>query len=350
MTEPLERSGPRPTSGRGRGARLRRACSHALRGALARTSLGLTRWLPLSAGQRLGAWIAALAVRIPGRARDAVLTNLGLCFPHLKDAERQRLAKESLAQGIAAMLELGPLWNWRRERVLSLVREVDGLEKLDAAVSSGRGLVLLGPHLGAWELAGLFVSARVPMTSLYRPPRVRALERCFKRARERFGARLVPADAGGVRTLFRTLQRGEAVAVLPDQDPGQDGGIFAPFFGVLTKTSTLTARLLAGTHAAAILCWAERLERGRGYRLHFLELDPGLLRCGDIERATCALNLELERLIRHFPRQYLWSYRRFRHRPPGHRNPYRKGIAACEALRTGEVVADEQASRVTPAP
>lgn len=318
-----------------------------MRGALAHTSLRLSSWLSLSAGQRLSIGIAPLAVRIPGRARDSILTNLALCFPNLGEAERRCLAQQSLAEGIAAMLELGPLWTWRRERVLALVREVNGLEKLEAAVSSGRGAVLLGPHLGAWEIAGLFASTRVPMTSLYRPPRVRALEHRLRHARERFGARLVPADAGGVRTLFRTLQRGEAVAVLPDQDPGQDGGIFAPFFGVPAKTSTLTARLLAATDAAAILSWAERLEHGRGYRIHFLELDPGLLRCGDIQRATCALNLELESLIRQFPRQYLWSYRRFRHRPPGHRNPYRHGIAQMGAV----VVAEEDtASRATRSP
>ncbi len=290
----------------------------------------------------MGGWLAPFLSRIPGRARDSVLTNLALCFPNLGDAERRRLAEECLAEAVAAMFELGPLWTWRRERVLALVREVAGLERVQAAISCGRGVVLIGPHLGAWEMAGLFASAQVPMTSLYRPPRVRGLELRLRRARERFGARLVPADAGGVRNLFRALQRGEAVGVLPDQDPGQDGGIFAPFFGVPAKTSTLTARLLASTDAAAILSWAERLSDGRGYRMHFIELDPGLLRCGDIERATSALNLELERLIRQFPRQYLWSYRRFRHRPPGHRNPYRHGIEHC--------VASEQASGVTPTP
>jgi len=264
--------------------------------------------------------------------RDSILTNLALCFPELAEEERWGLARASLTASIAAMLELGPLWNWDRERVLSLVREVNGLEALDAAVSSGRGAVLIGPHLGAWEIAGLFVSARAPVTSLYRPPQVRGLEHRLKRARERFGARLVPADAGGVRALYRSLQRGEVVCVLPDQDPGSSGGIFAPFFGLLARTSTLTARLLAHSEAVPILTWAERLERGRGYRLNFIELDAGLLCCGDVERATHALNLELENLIRRFPRQYLWSYRRFRHRPPGHANPYRRGSAPTEMV------------------
>jgi KDO2-lipid IV(A) lauroyltransferase len=122
------------------------------------------------------------------------------------------------------------------------------------------------------------------------------------------------------------------VGVLPDQDPGPDAGVFAPFFGVQAKTSTLTARLIAGSDAAPFLTWAERLERGQGYRLHLIELDAGALRCGDVERATRALNLELERVIRQLPRQYLWSYRRFRHRPPGQRNLSRPGASRAVAL------------------
>lgn len=166
-------------------------------------------------------------------------------------------------------------------------------------------MVLLGPHLGAWEMVGLFVSSRAAMTTLYRPPRVRQLEGVYRHARARFGAQLVPAGAAGVRALLRTLRRGELVGVLPDQDPGVGSGVFAPFFGVAANTCTLAVRLLASTGAVPILAWAERLERGRGYHLHFVEPDHALR--GDTESATRSLNLELERLIRSRPQQYLWS-------------------------------------------
>jgi KDO2-lipid IV(A) lauroyltransferase len=331
LPDPLELPAP-PARHAGR-SRVRRALRHAFRSVLARASLRISSWLPLSAGQRLGTLLAPVAIRFRGRVRDSILTNLQLCFPELGEEERRDLAEEGLAASIAAMLELGPLWNWERERVLSLAREVDGLEALDAAISSGRGVLLIGPHLGAWEMAGLFVSARTRVTSLYRPPQVRGLELCLKRARERFGARLVPADAGGVRALYRALQRGELVCVLPDQDPGASGGgVFVPFFGQPARTSTLAARLLASTQAVPIMAWAQRLERGRGYRLQFYELEADSLRSGDLELATAALNLELEQLVRRLPGQYLWSYRRFRHRPPGFPNPYRRGGAPAEMV------------------
>ena len=288
--------------------------------------------------RRLGSCLARVAIRFPGRARDSMLLNLALCFPELDAEARGRLALESLTEAFRTMLELGPLWRWKRERVLALVREVVGLERFDAALSSGRGVVLLGPHLGAWEMVGLYVSAHAAMTSLYRPPRVRRLETLCRRARERFGARLVPADASGVRELYRALRRGELVGVLPDQDPGRHAGVFAPFFGHLANTGTLAVRLLASTDAVPLFAWAERLEHQRGYRLHFVEPEGPGLRCQDLPCAALSLNLELERLIRARPQQYLWSYQRFRSRPAGRPNPYRRGR---ERTSASAVAADD---------
>jgi KDO2-lipid IV(A) lauroyltransferase len=262
------------------------------------------------------------------RVRGSLRTNLELCFPELDPAARRDLARRSVAQGVAAMLELGPLWRWDRERVLGLVREFRGREHWDAARSAGRGIVMLTPHFGAWELTSLFVSAHIPLTALYRPPRVAALDPVYRHARERFGAKLVPADASGVRALYRALRRGEAVGLLPDQDPGHGAGEFVPFFGIPANTSTLTARLMAHCEATPLLVWAERLARGQGFRLHFIPLDDPALRCGDLTRATLALNQAIERVVRTCPEQYLWTYRRFRQRPDGERNPYRHGHAA----------------------
>ena len=211
---------PQPPSGTRALKRARRAWKHAVRSTSARAGLKLMSWLPLSAGQRLGNWFAPLAVRVPGRARNSMMTNLGLCFPELGAAEKRKLATESLANATASMLELGPLWSWPRERVLSLVREVVGLERIEGAIASRRGVVLLGPHLGSWEIVGLWVSARMPMTSLYRPPKVPGLEDPLRGARAR-AARTSSRPTPAARALFRTPQRGEVVGVLPDQDPGR---------------------------------------------------------------------------------------------------------------------------------
>jgi KDO2-lipid IV(A) lauroyltransferase len=219
------------------------------------------------------------------------------------------------------LLEAGPLWLWPRERVLGLVREVVGEPALEAAFATGRGVVLLAPHLGCWELAGLYCSARYPLTSLYQPFRLEGLDRLMRAARARAGARLVPATGAGVRALRRALARGEAIGILPDQDPAVGSGVFAPFFGVPAHTMTLALRLIQHSAAPAVFVFAERLGSGVGFRLHFVAADPGLAD-PPIDVAAASLNQGVERCIRQAPAQYLWVYKRFKTRPPGEAKVY----------------------------
>ncbi len=152
------------------------------------------------------------------------------------------------------------------------------------------------------------------------------MESFYTAARERTGAKLVPADVGGVRALHRALKSREVVGVLPDQDPGRGSGIFVPYFGVLANTTTLVAKLLAKHEVPLFVVWCERLADARGFRMHYVETTDAGLRSPDVEVATRAMNRELEQLVRSSPEQYLWSYKRLRNRPSGLRDPYRYGV------------------------
>jgi KDO2-lipid IV(A) lauroyltransferase len=108
---------------------------------------------------------------------------------------------------------------------------------------------------------------------------------------------------------------------MPDQDPGLGAGVFVPFFGVLAATSTLIARLVQTTGASMVLAFAERLPSGAGFRLHLRPGSPGI-HDPDLLAATASLNCDIEGLVRERPEQYVWSYKRFRIRPPGDPSPY----------------------------
>jgi Kdo2-lipid IVA lauroyltransferase/acyltransferase len=296
--------------------------------ALTCTGIRMLGRLGYRAIHRLGGAAGRVLAAVPNDSLRATRLNLEMCLPELDAVERRNLERASLIESGRTMLELGALWCWPRERVLALVRETEGLDLFQAALARKRGVLLLTPHLGSWELAGLFVSSIAPVTAMYTPPRHREMERFYNGARERLGARLVPADASGVRALHRAIREGQVAGVLPDQDPGHGSGLFVPFFGVLANTTTLVAKLAHKTGAPVVLTWAERLEGGAGYRMHFVEPAMPELAGGDTEAAVRAMNRELERLIRSSPCQYLWSYKRFRYRPPGLKNPYRHGIDA----------------------
>jgi len=271
--------------------------------------------LPLPLLHGIGAVLGWLSWLVPNPNNSVTRRNLELCFPTLTPAARRTLARRTLIETGKALLETPLLWLAPGERVLELVREVRGLELVERGLAAGRGVIVVSPHLGNWELCGLYL-ARYGITSLYRPPRKQALESLIRIARERLGATLVPTDARGVRALYQALARGGMIGILPDQDPRDEAGAFAPFFGVPAKTMTLLPRLAQKSGAPVLFTFAERLPRGRGFRLHFLPAPAGI-HSADIATAVRALNQGVEQCVRMAPEQYQWAYKRFRTRPEG---------------------------------
>jgi len=272
-------------------------------------------FLPLPVIHGLGYLVGMILYRIPSRLRRVTRRNIDLCFPELDAGQRKRLARASLVETGKALLETGPLWVWPGSRALHLIRQVEGLPLVQAAQDRGRGVILLTPHLGSWEAAGLYGATAFGMTGLYRPLRIPELEILVAEARGRLGARYVPATPAGIRRLYRSLRAGETIAILPDQEPGHGAGRFSRYFNIPAWSMTLPVRLADRTGAEVIFAWCKRLTRGRGYILYFSPAPPAL-HSRDIDTATQAMNQAIEALVRQCPAQYLWGYRRFRTRPP----------------------------------
>jgi KDO2-lipid IV(A) lauroyltransferase len=131
-----------------------------------------------------------------------------------------------------------------------------------------------------------------------------------------------------VRQLFKILKDGGVVGILPDQQPKQGDGEFAPFFDVPALTMTLLGRLANRTGAAVMFAYCERIDGGREGRPAFaLHIDaaPEAVADADPVLAVTALNSALERIARRDPSQYQWTYKRYTLRPSGRGedNPYR---------------------------
>lgn len=228
------------------------------------------------------------------------LATSNLCADRASCAKVQRAC---IAETGKAVAELPKLWFGPATEVDRLVTCNDWAVA-DEGLRRGKGLILLTPHLGSFEAAGLHAARRAPLTVLYRPPRLRWLEALMEEGRRRTSAQLAPATLRGVRMLYKALQRGEAVGILPDQAPGAGEGVWAPFFGKPAYTMTLVGRLQKASGAAVVMAYAERLSGGRGYILHMTELT------GPLDEAS--LNRAIEQAVSRLPEQYLWSYNRYK--------------------------------------
>jgi KDO2-lipid IV(A) lauroyltransferase len=227
-------------------------------------------------------------------------------------------------------------WMWLRpggERLDHIV-QWHGAERVQAALDAGRGLVLLTPHLGCFEMCAQAYAERFgalkPITVLFRPARQAWLREVVDVSRRREALDTAPATLAGVRQMIRALRKGETVGLLPDQVPPDGLGVWAPFFGQRAYTMTLAARLVQQTGAAWLLMHCERLPHGRGYVLHVhappepLPAAPGPVPATADKAAAAAaaesravdsatvINRAMEYLIRQCPEQYLWGYHRYK--------------------------------------
>ncbi|HQT25759.1 MAG TPA: lysophospholipid acyltransferase family protein [Burkholderiales bacterium] len=255
--------------------------------------------LPLPFIHRLGAVLGRIVYILSPSYAKRLRENLEISRCYSGMEEYERLLKASISETGKAFLELFPIWFGEGMEKRVLCEDWGTVEK---AESAGKGIIFLTPHLGSFEISALYCAQFMPLTVLYRKPKLSWLEPLMNRGRRHVS--LAPANLSGVRKLMKALKKGEAIGLLPDQAPGAGEGEWAEFFGRPAYTMTLAGRLADASDAAVIMAFAERLADGKGYRLHLEEITGAI--------TPRSLNEAIEKLVRTCPSQYLWSYNRYK--------------------------------------
>lgn len=267
----------------------------------------LAALLPLGALHRLGILLGWATYWLSGNYARRLRENLSYGIGSYPEKDLRKVLNASVAETGKGVAELPWLWCRPLPEVTASVKTCHGWEHVEAARARGNGIIFLTPHLGCFEISATYVAVSIPITVLYRPPKLAWLEQVMRGGRERGQMRLARTDVGGVRLLYKALKRGEAIGLLPDQVPGKGEGEWADFFGRPAYTMTLVGRLAESSGAAVLMAYVERLPESAGYAIHFtpLEFVPGT-------PITKQINAALEEVVRVCPTQYLWSYNRYK--------------------------------------
>ncbi len=272
--------------------------------------LRLLALLPLRVLHAFGSGLGRLVLWRHGKTAQNTAVNLRIVRPHLDYAAQAALLREVMGESGKSASEIVKVWGAGAERSLALIREVRGETLLDTALAAGKGVIIAAPHLGCWELLNYWLCRKTPMAILYRPPRIAAIEGLLRKVRGALAPEQVRADGAGVRTLYKRLAAGGTVGILPDQKPRAGEGEFAPFFGREALTMVLLPRLAARTGATVLFAFAERLPRGKGYRVHLLPAPLGLADADPVVACT-ALNRGVQDCVELAFAQYQWQYKRY---------------------------------------
>ncbi|MCQ4281391.1 lysophospholipid acyltransferase [Pseudomonas stutzeri] len=292
-----------------------------LKGALVVGFLRLFALLPWRAVQGSGRFIGWLMWKLPNRSREVARINLSKCFPELEAAERERLLGQSLQQIGMAFTESACAWIWPADKTLRLVKEVQGLEVLEQALASGKGVVGITSHLGNWEVLNHFYCAQCKPIIFYRPPKLKAVDDLLQRQRVQLGNKVAPSTREGIISVIKEVRKGGAVGIPADPEPSEGAGVFVPFLGTQALTSKFVPGMLTGGKAMGVFLHALRLDDGSGYKV-ILEAAPPAMYDEDVEVAVAAMSGVIERYVRNWPSQYMWTMKRFKKRPAGEKRWY----------------------------
>jgi len=273
--------------------------------------------LPWSWQRTLADTVAWLWRRINARESRVTRRNLELAFPQLDAAQRARLHREVLRTTARQALETLYLWTHDPARNLSRhLRERHGEALYDAALASGKGVIVIAPHYGNWELLNQWLASRGPIAIVYAPPENPVGDEFLQLCRGGDNVRQVRAEGPAVRQLFKVIKEGGATGILPDQQPKNGDGVFVPFFGIQALTMTLVNRLAERTGATLLYGWCERTGPDLDFALH-IEPAEAQIADPDLQLAAATLSSGIERIARRDPAQYQWTYKRYTLRPPG---------------------------------
>jgi Kdo2-lipid IVA lauroyltransferase/acyltransferase len=292
--------------------------SHRAEYAALRSAVAAMERLSFSTAGRVGARIGRLGYAPLGIRRAVVERQLAAAFPDRDRSEIERIARACYGHLGRTSIETAILPSYSANEIIDLFENVNGWELIQERMALGKGLILVGGHLGNWELGGAYLAARgLPLDAVARHMSNPLFDRYLTGTRQRIGMTVVH-DESAVRRVPRSLRSGRAVAFLVDQGAVGLASTWVQFFGRFAKTPRGPAVFALRLGTPVVFGVALRKPSGR-YELSFEPIDVHETgdREADVDRIVADYTMTLERWVRRAPEQYFWHHRRWKHQRPG---------------------------------
>lgn len=269
--------------------------------------------LPFDFSVKIGRALGMLVYRLDKRHRRIALENIASTLG-LKGAEAEKIVLsvfENLGMVLAEFIKIPTIDKGFLDKRVS----VEGFENYLKAKSEGKGVLMLGAHLGNWELLGatLLLKMGEVASVVYMKTKNPYVDRFIDSIRKSYGIKTIPHH-NAMKQVLAALRRGEAVGVLLDQHGGQKEAIKVDFIGRSAATSIGFAIMALRTGAPVVPMFMVR--DGDGMFRFIYEKPIYLKKSGDLEKdirdGTIIFNKVIEDYVRRYPEQWFWVHRRWK--------------------------------------
>jgi Kdo2-lipid IVA lauroyltransferase/acyltransferase len=267
---------------------------------------GALSLLPARTASDFGGWLGRAIGPHIGRTRLA-RRQMAEHLPELSQAARDAAIREMWENLGRTLTEYPHLKNARLAEHIT----VSGAEHIDAAIESGKPVLMFSGHIGNWEICSFICTRRgMKLHLLYRPPNNPLIDKLIDRVRLSFNAGHYGKGKEGARGAMRAILKGDSVGVLIDQKDNE--GALIPFLGAPAMTSVVMARLALKYQLPVI---PARAVRHQGIVQEVIFYPPLSLPEGRDEAAAEALMQQMNEIIsswvRERPGQWFWLHRRW---------------------------------------
>ena len=231
----------------------------------------LLRFAPEGLATRAFRAGADLAAHRDGAGTRQLRRNLARVVPDATPAEFDALVRDGLRSYARYWQEVFLLPSANHAALMDRIDgALEGVEHLDDALAAGRGVVVVLPHSGNWDMAGLwFVRRHGSFSTVGERLAPEELYHRFVAYRASLGFDIVPLTGSDNPTLrlLRRLRQGGVVCLLADRDLTR-AGMSVEFFGSAARMPLGPARLAAATGATLLAIGSWFTSQGWAFRFH----------------------------------------------------------------------------------
>lgn len=273
------------------------------------------------AGARpLGRFFGDLQWWLGGAARRRMTREMAVAMGRpADDAQAAALLHEAFRVNTAAVLEILAMFDRPLdERMLASQCEVEGIERLQAALAGGRGAILLATHAGNSVLVAMRLArSGLPVSVVFKHARMMSAD-FLQKGMSLYGIDGILANEGikAYGRMLSALKQGRIVFVMMDQGVrSAKDGIELPFLGKRVAMTAGPAQLARHARAPVLPVVTTASDPVWTFRIE----DPVPRAEGSTLEDDVALFTRVtEQQVLRFPALWSWHHRRWKSAPPLH--------------------------------
>jgi KDO2-lipid IV(A) lauroyltransferase len=271
------------------------------------------RFIPYRYALSVGSFLGILAFDIVRVRRKVTLINLKNSLGDQKSIrELRKIGRRAYRNIGKSMVEYSLFPSLNKKKISSMV-EFEGTENFDEALNRRKGAIVVAGHFGSWELMGAATSQRgYTVDFLVGEQHNILVDDLMNDYRRCMGIGIIKMGAAA-KGIIKALKNNRFVAMLSDQDAGNDGTV-VDFFNRPASTPKGPAAFALKMNAPIIMAFIVR-EKNRRQKIIIEEpifIQRSKNKEDDIRNLTQAYTSMLEEYIRKYPDHWFWPHRRWK--------------------------------------